>query len=76
MSAEVPKPEQQTEFKSLYRVLPIPVKDNWETVEKMVAARLGVFLGTKHETPGAWASVYEWLGQHFMQMTDQEWRNF
>jgi len=65
-----------TEFKSLYRILPVPVKDNWEAVEREVAARHGIVLGSKMETPGAWAALYELMGQHFRQMSEEEWRNF
>ena len=64
-----------TEFKSLYRILPVPVKDSWERVEKMVAAKHGIVLGSKGETPGSWAALYELMGQHFLQMSDEEWRN-
>jgi hypothetical protein len=63
-------------WKSLWRALPDEVYRDWCECERLVASKIGVGLGSKHETPGAWTSVYEKLAQHILLMGPDEWRNF
>jgi len=68
--------EQDSKWRSLYRILPLPVYEDWKSCEKMVASRFGIELGDKHETAGGWTEVYERISQHILQMTDKDWANF
>jgi hypothetical protein len=63
-------------WKSLYRRLPEAVYRNWEEAEKQIAKRFDLQLGDKLDTPGAWTELYERLGQHILQMSEKDWRNF
>lgn len=65
-------------WESLYRRLPTEVKENWEVVEREVAEHLGIQLGSKLETPGAWVALYTALTEHFLQSRDNAefWENF
>ena len=70
------KYEEGDQWRTLHRVLPYDVYRDWQEAERIIASKIGVELGSKHETPGAWCSVYEKLAQHILQMSDSEWLNF
>ena len=74
--ANIMPDEPKDGWKSLWRALPEDVYRDWQEAERIIASKIGVELGSKHETPGAWCSVYEKLAQHILQMSDSEWLNF